>query len=483
MIESWRERIGQAPCQLANFARHYPMIKKLLIFLCIVILAATAAAQESAPPQVLGVRQELPSRLVWLFSEQHSLPLVSVKVLINGGVLRDPPGKAGLANLTALLLTQGTKQRSATQIAQEVDFLGARLMAAGSDDYTSVSLTVLKKNLGPGLDLLKDVLFNPAFSSEEIKRKVSQLKASFQTDEDEPGIVASRAFHRRLFGKNPYAHPPKGTPEDLAAIDSKDLVAFHEKFYRPNNAILTIVGDLSPEEAQEWVVKTFGEWKAAPIPDLKVPAPPDLNNTERIIIDKSITQANIIWGSLGITRNNPDFYALQVLNYILGGGGFSSRLMNDIRENRGLAYSVASGFEAGLVPGAFAIDLETKNQSAGEAVTQVIREVEQVRSQPVSATELAEAKSYLIGSFPAKMDSVAKRAAMLAYVEFYNLGLDYPWSYPSLIKNLTPADLQKTAEKYLHPERYLLVVVGKQSEMPALAPSTTPPGDKETKHD
>ena len=459
------------------------MKKKLFLSLCIVILAATAAAQGSAPPQVLGVRQELPNGLVWLFSEQRSLPLVTVKVLIKGGVLRDPPGKAGLANLTALLLTQGTKKRSATQIAEEVDFLGARLSASGNEDYASVGLTVLKKNLEPGLDLLKDVLFNPAFSAEEIKRKVSQLKASFQTDEDEPGIVASRAFRQRLFGKNPYAHPPKGTPEGLTAIDSKDLGAFHEKFYRPNNAIVTIAGDLSVEEAKEWVTRIFGDWKAAPLPELKVPSPPEIKSAEKIIIDKNITQANIILGHLGVARNNPDFYALQLLNYILGGGGFSSRLLDNIRENRGLAYSVASGFEAGVEPGAFAIDLETKNPSAGEAVNLVIREVEKIRSQPVSATELEDAKSYLIGSFPAKMDSVAKRAALLAYVELYGLGLDYPWRYPSLIKNLTPADLQKAAEKYLHPERYLLVVVGKKSELPEIASSTAPPGGKETKHE
>jgi len=214
-----------------------------------------------------------------------------------------------------------------------------------------------------------------------------------------------------------------------------------------------------------------------------VPAPPELKEAEKIIIDKSITQANIIWGHLGITRSNPDFYALQVLNYILGGGGFSSRMLDNIRENRGLAYSVASGFEAGLEPGAFAVDLETKNPSAGEAVTQVIREVERIRSQPVSAQELEDAKSYLIGSFPAKMDSITKRAALMAYVELYGLGLDYPWRYPSLIKNLTPADLQKAAEKYLHPERYLLVVVGKKSELPAFGAAATQPGGKETKHD
>jgi len=459
------------------------MKKKLFLSLCLVILAATAAAQGSAPQQVLGMRQELPNGLVWLFSEQHGLPLVSVKVLIKGGVLRDPEGKAGLANLTALLLTQGTKKRSATQIAEEVDFLGAKLAASGKEDYAAVGLTVLKKNLQPGLELLKDVLFNPAFSAEEIKRKVSQLKASFQTDEDEAGIIASRAFRQRLFGKSPYAHPPKGTPEGLTAIDGKDLAAFHEKFYRPNNAIVTIVGDLSGEEANAWVTKTFGDWKAAPLPELKVPSPPEIKNVEKIIIDKNITQANIIWGHMGVARNNPDFYALQLLNYILGGGGFSSRLLDNIRENRGLAYSVASGFEAGLEPGAFAIDLETKNSTAGEAVTQVIREVQKIRAQPVSPTELEDAKSYLIGSFPAKMDSVAKRAALLAYVELYGLGLDYPWRYPSLIKNLTPADLQKVAEKYLHPERYLLVVVGNKSELPEIASTTAPPGGKETKHD
>ena len=459
------------------------MKKNLIIFFIIIILAATAAAQESAPSQVLGVRQELPNGLVWLFSEQRSLPLVSVNLLIKGGVLHDPPGKAGLANLTALLLTQGTKRRNATQIAQEVDFLGAKLNAAGSDDFISVGLTVLKKDLEPGLDLLKDVLLNPAFAPDEIKRKVTQLKASFKTDEDDPGIIASRAFHRRLFGNNPYAHPPKGTPKDLEVIKRQDLVDFHRRFYRPNNAILTIVGDLSLEEAQEWVAKIFGEWQEAPIPDLETPPPPGVDKPEKIILDKNITQANILWGHLGIARNNPDFYALQVLNYILGGGGFSSRLLLNIREKRGLAYSVGSTFEAGWEPGAFAIGLETKNQSAGEAVTQLIQEVEQVRSQPVSATEIEEAKSYLIGSFPSKMDSVAKRASLLAYVEFYGLGLDYPWRYPSLIKNLTPADLQKAAEKYLHPERYLLVVVGKESELPKLASSASPSGEKENNHD
>ena len=459
------------------------MKKILFLMMCLIILAATAAAQENAPGKVLGVRQQLPNGLVWLYSEQHSLPLVSVKVMIKTGVLRDPAGKAGLDNLTALMLTQGTKQKSATQIAEAVDFLGAKLAAGGSDDFASVSLTVLKKNLQPGLDLLKDVLFNPAFDSEEVKHKVAQLRATFQTDEDEPGTVAARAFRQRLFGNNPYAHPAKGTPETLATIDRKDLAAFHDKFYRPNNAIVTLVGDLSPEEARDWVTKTFGDWKPGTIPELRLPAAPEVKVPEKIVIDKNITQANIIWGHLGITRDNPDFYAVQLLNYILGGGGFSSRLLDNIRENRGLAYSVASGFEAGLQPGAFEVSLETKNQSAREAVSLVLREVEQIRTKPVSDAELKDAKSYLIGNFPAKMDSVAKRAALMAYVEFYGLGLDYPGRYPSLIQNITAADLQKAADKYLHPDRYLLVVVGKKSDMTGFSSAATLPGDKETQHD
>ena len=457
------------------------MIKKFLVICLVIMMAAPAVAQKAAPAKVLGERHQLPNGLVWLFSEQRSLPLVRVNLLIKGGELCDPPDKAGLANLTALLLTQGTKKRSASEIAREVDFLGARLGASGSDDYTSVGLTVLKKGLEPGLDLFQDILLNPAFDKDEIKRKVSQLQASFQTDQDEPGIVASRAFHRRLFGSHPYAHPPKGTPAGLKAIERQDLVDFHQKYYRPNNAILTIVGDLSFEEAQAWVTKIFGDWKAEPVSLPEVPPPPGVSAAETIVIDKDITQANIIWGQLGLARDNPDFYALQVLNYILGGGGFSSRLLTNIREKRGLVYSAGSSFDAGLEPGAFAISLETKNSSAQEAVTQVIQEVEKIRTQPVSTDELEGAKSYLIGSFPSKMDSVAKRAALLAYVEFYGLGLDYPWRYPSLIKDLTPADIQKTAEKYLHPETYLLVVVGNRSELPAFVPPAPEPGEKEKK--
>jgi zinc protease len=449
-----------------------------LILLAILIGGHTAWAAPDS--KVLGVREQLPNGLVWVFSRQTELPLVTMELLVKAGVLRDPPGKEGLANLTASLLLSGTKTLSAAQIAQQVDFLGARLGGGGGDDFTTLSLTVLKKNLAPALELCKEVLLAPAFAPEEMKRKVGQIKASLESEEDEPMVVATRDFARELFGPFPYGHPVRGTAAGLSAITRKDVVDFHRTYYRPNNAILSLVGDLTQDEARQWVTKTLGAWTAAPIPTLKLPPVPPLKESKVTVLDKDITQANIILGNMAIARANPDFYPLQVMNYILGGGGFSSRLLDDIRVNRGLAYSVSSSFDPGLEPGPFHVSLETKNSSAGEAITQVLAEMQRIRTQPVTPEELKDAKSYLIGSFPRKMDSMSKRAGLMAYVEAYGLGLDYPWRYPDLIQHLSAADIQSVAEKYLHPEAYLLVVVGKKSAMGPL-PGVAVPKKEEKK--
>jgi zinc protease len=458
---------------------------KLLSWVLIGLLfwsSAALASGEAPAAQVLGVREQLPNDLVWLFSPQSELPLITLQLLVKAGTLVEPQGKEGLANLAASLLLSGTRTRSATQIAQELDFMGAKLSASGGEDFASLSLTVLKKDLARALELFNDVLLNPAFAPEEIKRKVAQAKAALESEEDEPMVVASRAFASKLYGPFPYGHPGLGTKEGLSAINRNDLVEFHRRYYRPNNAILSLVGDLTREEARQWVTKLFGAWAAAPVPALKLPPIPPLKQREVVVINKDITQANIILGSLGIPRHNPDFYAFQVMNYILGGGGFASRLLDDIRVNRGLAYSVSSSFSPGLEPGPFTVTLETKNASAAEAINQVVEQIRLIMAKPVTEQELKDAKSYLIGSFPRKMDSMSKRAWLLGYVEIYGLGLDYPWRYPELIQHLTPADIQKVAEKYLRPENYLLVVVGNKSAMPSL-PGSAPGQKQEEKKD
>lgn len=456
-------------------------ISALLLILMLTALWGLGPA--AAADQVLGVKEKLPNDLVWLFSQQSGLPLVTLHLIIKAGTLQEPKGKEGLANLTASLLLSGTKSRSATQIAQQLDFMGARLRASGGDDFATISLTVLKKDLGPGLELFKDVLLNPTFAQDEVKRKVAQYKAALESEKDEPMTVASRTFAKDLYGDFPYGHPVMGTPEGLSAITPKDLAEFHRTYFRPNNAILAVVGDLTQDEARQWVTKTLGAWAAAPIPALKLPPIPPLKQRKVAVIDKDISQANIILGTLGIKRQNPDFYALQVMNYILGGGGFSSHLMEDIREKRGLAYSVSSSFSPGLEPGPFTVSLETKNPSAAEAIQQVVAQIKLMMTEPVKPQELEDAKSYFIGSFARNMDSLGKRAWLLTYVEAYGLGLDYPWKYPDLIRHLTPEDIRKVAEKYLHPDDYLLVVVGKKAAMPSLTGEATGPKIEEKKHE
>lgn len=451
------------------------------LLLIVVLTALWGLAPAFAAEQVLGVKEKLPNDLVWLFSQQTGLPLVTLHLIIKAGALQDPKGKEGLANLTTTLLLSGTKSRNATQIAQQLDFLGARLKASGGDDFATISLTVLKKDLEPGLELFKDVLLNPSFAPDEVKRKVAQYKAALESEKDEPMVVASRAFVKDLYGDFPYGHPVMGTQVGLSAITPKDLAEFHRTYFRPNNAILAVVGDLTQDEARHRVTKVLGNWMAALIPPLKLPPIPPLQQRKMVVINKDISQANIILGSVGIKRQNPDFYAVQVMNYILGGGGFSSHLMDDIREKRGLAYSVNSSFSPGLEPGPFTVSLETKNTSAVEAIQQVVAQIKLMMTEPVKPKELDDAKTYFIGSFARNMDSLSKRAWLLTYVEAYGLGLDYPWKYPDLIRHLTPEDIRKVAEKYLHPNDYLLVIVGKRAAMPPLTFDANVPKPEEKK--
>lgn len=421
--------------------------------LCIPIAPARAA-------EIVPTRSVTANGITVLFLEQHFIPTVEIHALVKVGSAQDPPDKAGLANLTASLLDEGTVTRTARQFAEQIDFVGGALEAHAAEDFTTASGRVLKKDADLGFALLADMLQHPAFHKQDFERVRAQILGEIISDDDDPGNVAMKAFHQLIFHGHPYSWPAHGTEETLNKITAADVQQFHVKEYLPNQTILVIVGDLTQEQAATLVQNHFGSWKKGPLSPylLKKPAPIERKMVQ--LIEKDLTQSTIVLGHTGISRTNPDYYAVTVMNYILGAGGFSSRLMDSIRDKQGLAYGIMSHFDTRLMPGAFFINLQTRTDVTNQAITGVLTEVKGIRDTPVTDQELSEAKSFIIGSFPLRVDSSAKLANVLAQVEFYNLGLDYFTQYPKAIERVTKEDVLRVAKQYLNPQHYALVVVG-----------------------
>lgn len=418
-----------------------------------------------APAAPLGKKIVLESGMVLLLEERHEIPVVTVNMAIRAGGIVEPGDKPGLASLTAALLMQGTTKRSAVQISSEIDFLGGSLGVSGGDDFATASLRVLKKDIRAGFELLADVLMHPVFDQKEIDRKVKEILASIRSQKDEPETIAREAFAKAVFGKHPYGTVNDDVAAFLPKVTQEDIRAFFRSTYGPNASIIAVVGDITEQEAVSLVNDAFKGWGPVTGGKKTHAQPPVLKKTLVRKLDKNITQANIAIGHVGISRENPDYYAVSVMNYILGGGGFSSRLMDNIRDNRGLAYDVHSVFAPQKEPGHFQVWVQTKSESANEAVSEILGELRRIRKEPVSERELADAKSYLTGSFPLRMDTSAKIAGMLTASEIYGLGLDYPEKYPKLINAVTREDILRVAKKYIDPDRLVIVVLGDQEKI------------------
>lgn len=439
--------------------RKYLSLISLTVFISFVFCIFTFSAD------ALNVKRSvLDNGMTLMIVEKHDLPVVKVSVGINAGNLYEDKDKAGLAALVASLLNDGTKNRTSQQISEEIEFVGGSVGASGGDDYITVSLSVLKKDINLGFELLSDIILNPVFPQEELRKKVERTKAGLQASEEDPGFLASREFKKAVFGAHPYGRLIPGTVETLDTIKRDDLVDFHQRYYLPNNSIMAVVGDITVDEVKQQIDTYFKRWKAGEIavPSLQTP----VMQKERmfIAIDKDLTQANIILGHLGVRRDNPDYYSLSVMNYILGGGGFGSRLMQNIREELGLVYDIRSYFSPNKYSGSFQVGLQTKNESANTAVEEVLKEINRIRSEAVSDAELSDAKSFLTGSFPMRFETSGRIAGFLVAVEYYGLGLDYIDNYPQFINGVTKAEILRVAQMYLDTGNYTLVIVADQDK-------------------
>lgn len=418
------------------------------------ILAAAAAGADMVPK-----RSVLNNGMVLLTSEQRALPMVAIELLIDAGSRLEPANQAGLANLTAKLLTEGTQRRNASQISDTLDFIGASLETGAGQDVATVSMTVLKKDLSTGLDLLADVLTSANFPQVEIDRQKQAIVAAIRAGEEDPGTVAGKAFAAALFPESPYGRPVEGSEASVKSLPRKSIQDFFSRNYRPNRTIIAVVGDVSEQEISQALERALRGWNKG-VAATQPPAAAKIGAPQSLQVKKDLTQANIILGHDGVRRDHPDYYALQVMNYILGGGGFSSRAMDSIRNERGLAYSVYCYFSAEKSHGSFQFVMQTKNETAMEAIGLAQEEIRRMREQEVSDQELSDAKNYLTGSFPLRFDTNRKVAGFLAQVEYFNLGLDYSNRYNELIGKVSRADVQRVAKQFLQPDKLITVVVG-----------------------
>src|SRR5208337_4944204 len=350
-----------------------------------------------------------------------------------------------------------TRLFSFDEINDRLDFIGANLDADCSKDFAIIGMQVLKKDLDEGVGLFTEISVHPTFPAADVDGQKDDIIGWLRTKEDDPLEVASRAFDKALFLNSPYASPVEGTEKSVAGIGREELAKFCSSFYRPNNSVLVIGGDITPQEVKTLIVPKLLAWEAAQIPE--TPFRTEFAaGTVNVAIDKPVTQATILIGCPAMDRASEDYYPFQVMNQILGSGDLSSRLMAAIRIKKGLAYAVESLLVARRHAGSFRVVIQTRNESAKESTVLAEKELERLQREPVSEAELQAAKKFLIGNFPLKYSLQQDFAKFLAQIEFYGLGTDYPDRYASLINAVKQEDILRTAKKYLKQENVIVIV-------------------------
>ena len=429
-------------------------MKARLVLLLLLGLAAPAA---STP---LAHREVLVNGIVLLVAERPAVPIVAVRVLVEAGAVYDPPDRAGLANLTGALLTRGTARRTAPELDSAIEFVGGSLEAGAGRDSVGASLRVLGKDLGLGLDLLAEVIRSPAFPPDEVTRKIGEIQASIKRSEEDPGTVAARALARLVFPGHPYGVPVEGTRESVARLTRDDVVKFHRERFRPDATVIAVVGAVTVDEARREILARFGSWQRPAVPLASIPGAAAAREPHAETIARDLTQATIMLGRQAIRQTDPDYFPLVVASYVLGGGS-ASRLYTRVREEGGLAYSVYSYVSPSKFGSAFLVSAQTRTPEVPKVQTLLTAELARMTREPPSDAELALAKSYLVGSFPLRLDTSGKVADFVSAIEELGLGLDYADRYRELVGRVTAQDVRRVAQRFFVPESFSRVVVGR----------------------
>jgi zinc protease len=433
------------------------MTHSLTTRFALLMLLGLASPAAAAP---IAHREVLPNGIVLLVAERPAVPIVAVRALVQAGAVHDPPDRAGLANLTGALLTRGTTKRTGPELDSAIEFVGGSLEAGAGRDSIGASLRVLKPDLGLGLDLLSEVILSPTFPPDEVTRKIGEIQASIKRSEEDPGAVAARALARLVFPSHPYGLPVEGTRESVARLTRDDVVKFHRERFRPDATVVAVVGAVTVDEARREVLGRFGSWArpASPLPG--VPTASAGREPREEVIPRDLTQATIMLGRQAIRQTDPDYFALVVASYVLGGGS-ASRLYTRVREEGGLAYSVYSYVSPSKYGSAFFVSAQTRISEVPKVRTLLNTELARMTREPPSDAELSLAKAYLVGSFPLRLDTSAKVADFVSAIEEQGLGLDYADRYKERVARVTAREVQRAAQRFFIPETFNRIVVGR----------------------
>jgi zinc protease len=447
-------------------------LRSAMLVVALFGVAVSAQAPDRTKPPAMGpapalklptiVKRQLANSLpVWVV-ELHEVPVVQVNLLVRAGSANDPPGKYGAASLAAAMLTEGAGSRTALEIADAVDFLGADLNASSGIDSSAVRLHVPVARLADALPIMADVALRPTFPAEELERQRQQRLTNLLQARDDPATIASLAFSRVLYGpEHRFGTATMGTAATIKGFTPGDLTAFYRGAFRPENATLLVVGDITPDRVLPLLEKHFGGWTApastaAPV---TMPAAPQPARRQIYLVDKQgAPQSQIRIGTIGVARSTTDFFPIQVMNTILG-GSFSSRLNLNLREKRGYTYGASSGFDMRLTPGPFSAQAGVQTDKTSESLTEFFNELNGIL-KPVPADELARAKNYVSLRFPSSFETTGDIARRLEDAVIYKLPDDYYSRYVQNIEAITAADVQRVAQKYIQPDRLAVIVVG-----------------------
>lgn len=409
-------------------------------------------------------RVELASGLVLYLMEDHTLPLFDLRAVVRTGSLYTFRQKPGLASFAGDQMREGgTEAHTPEELNRLSEHMAASIETGSGYESMSAGLSCLSKDLDACLGLFAEVLLRPRFEEAKLELAKQSHLEGLRRRNDEPGAIAHREFEKLLFGEeHPYGHELRA--EEIGSITRDDLLAFHRRFMRPNNTIMAVVGDFDRSTIIAKLEAALAGWKPAPV-EVGEPQPVEERPVEGVYLGvKEMPQSRIVLGHFGTDRQNPDRYAITLMNYLLGGGGFSSRILSRVRSEEGLAYAVGTSFPTdGPVTGSFRAVCQTKPSTTGRAVEIILQEMERIRSEPPSEEELERAKEAFINSFVFKFTNPVSNVVKLMDLEFFGYPPDYYETLLDKYRSVTPEDIQRVARAYLHPDKAAILVIGPKS--------------------